>query len=238
MLRAALVDVGGTLWPDNWPRSVWVAETKRRLRGWFGISDSKVEALLAELARRDPDSTPPPLTQDSLALVGDALEASGLRHLPAPEVLGALDVPAALVTRPFDGVKSFLASLKECHLRVVIVTNAFFRTEAGMRRDAEQLGFGEWIDYVLSSIDTGVRKPNPLMFQRALDAARSSPHETVMIGDSEEKDILPAKQLGMRTIRLVIEGRVPDRSEANSVITRLAEAAALVRRWAAEDRSL
>ncbi len=96
------------------------------------------------------------------------------------------------MTRPFDGVESLLRCLKEGHLRVVIVTNAFFRTEAGMRRDAEQLGFSEWIDDVLSSVDTGVRKPNPLMFQRALAAARSFPHETVMIGDSEEKDVAPA----------------------------------------------
>jgi FMN phosphatase YigB (HAD superfamily) len=214
VLRAALVDVGGTLWPEHWPRSTWEAAAKRRLGGRFGISDSEAEGLLAELALRDPDSTPPPLTQDTADLIADALLASGLARLHAADVLEVLDIPAALVTRPFDGVGELLGGLKEGRLRVVIVTSAFFRTGAGMRRDAEQLGFGQWVDDVLSSVDTGVRKPNSSVFQLALDAARSSPHETVMIGDSEEKDILPAKRLGMRTIRVAIEGPVPDHSEA------------------------
>jgi FMN phosphatase YigB (HAD superfamily) len=233
--RAALVDVGGTLWPEHWPRSAWEAAAKRRLGGRFGISDSEAEGLLTELALRDLDSTPPPRTQATADLIADALLASGLARLPA-DVLDVLDIPAALVTRPFDGVGELLGGLKEGRLRVVIVTSAFFRTGAGMRRDAEQLGFGQWVDDVLSSVDTGVRKPNPSMFRLALDAARSSPHETVMIGDSEEKDILPAQRLGMRTIRVAIEGPFPDCSEADAVVTRLADAAALMRRWLGTDR--
>jgi FMN phosphatase YigB (HAD superfamily) len=69
------------------------------------------------------------------------------------------------------------------------------------------------------------------MFERGLAAARSRAANAVMIGDSEEKDIVPAKQLGMTAIRVAIEGAAPARSRADAVVTTLAQAASVVRRW-------
>jgi FMN phosphatase YigB (HAD superfamily) len=184
VLRAALVDAGGTLWPDSWPRRVWAVAATQRLRERLPMSDVQAERLLRELARRDPDSTPQLLRQDTHALIAAALAASGLSELAAADALEALDVPGAPLTRPFAGAEALLAELKQLGLRVVVVSNAFFRTRAGYRRDFEQLGVGGCIDDILSSVDTGVRKPNPEMFRLALDAARAPAKETVMIGDS------------------------------------------------------
>ncbi len=78
----------------------------------------------------------------------------------------------------------------------MIVSNAFFRSAAGYRPDFGQVGLGCLVDDILSSVDTGFRKPHPRMFRLALASAGSSADEAVMIGDSEEKDIAPAKQLG------------------------------------------
>jgi hypothetical protein len=117
-----------------------------------------------------PDSTPQLLRQDTCALIAAALAASGFSELAAADALEALDVPGAPLTRPFAGAEALLAELKQLGLRVVVVSNAFFRTRAGYCRDFEQLGVGGCIDDILSSVDTGVRKPNPEMFRLALAA--------------------------------------------------------------------
>ncbi len=52
-----------------------------------------------------------------------------------------------------------------------------------------------------------------------------------MIGDSEEKDIAPAKRLGMRAIRVAIEEPGPQHSEADAIGTSLSDIADVVARW-------
>ncbi len=46
----------------------------------------------------------------------------------------------------------------------------------------------------------GVKKPNPIIFNLALNKAGAKPERSLMIGDSLEADILGAKSLGFHTI--------------------------------------
>jgi putative hydrolase of the HAD superfamily len=46
----------------------------------------------------------------------------------------------------------------------------------------------------------GVKKPNPRIFQFALEHANADVENSVMIGDSYEADILGAQNMGMDTI--------------------------------------
>jgi len=55
-------------------------------------------------------------------------------------------------------------------------------------------------DPVLTFDDTGVRKPSAKPFEMALDILQSSPDEVLMIGDWPERDVVGAKQIGMKTI--------------------------------------
>ena len=48
-----------------------------------------------------------------------------------------------------------------------------------------------------------MKKPNPAIFQLALECARCGPHEAVMVGDRIDNDIRPAKTLGWKTIRVL-----------------------------------
>jgi putative hydrolase of the HAD superfamily len=50
--------------------------------------------------------------------------------------------------------------------------------------------------------DLGFGKPDLRLYQAALKTAGCKPQEAVMIGDRLDNDIVPAKALGMRTIRL------------------------------------
>ncbi|UKM65150.1 YjjG family noncanonical pyrimidine nucleotidase [Flavobacteriaceae bacterium GSB9] len=53
---------------------------------------------------------------------------------------------------------------------------------------------------VTNSENAGVKKPNPKIFNYALDQAKTSAQNSVMIGDNYEADILGAKHIGMDVV--------------------------------------
>lgn len=66
----------------------------------------------------------------------------------------------------------------------------------------EEYGLLRYINLVTASAEEGVSKPNPRIFQIALDKSGCMPARAVMIGDRVDNDIIPAKTMGMRTIWL------------------------------------
>jgi HAD superfamily hydrolase (TIGR01549 family) len=53
----------------------------------------------------------------------------------------------------------------------------------------------------------GFDKPDPRLYQWALDSEGVKPHEAMMIGDRIDNDIVPAKALGMQTMWLKLNGQ-------------------------------
>ena len=63
-------------------------------------------------------------------------------------------------------------------------------------------GFGllQYFNYIISSWDLQVMKPDIRIFEYALSKANCIPQDACMIGDRLDNDILPAKSLGMKTV--------------------------------------
>jgi len=55
---------------------------------------------------------------------------------------------------------------------------------------------------IIESAVVGIRKPNPQIFRMGVEALRLQANETVVIGDSYDKDIIPATEAGCQTIWL------------------------------------
>ena len=51
----------------------------------------------------------------------------------------------------------------------------------------------------------GFSKPDPRLFQRALEKAEVAPSAALMIGDRVDNDVAPAKALGMRTMQICLD---------------------------------
>lgn len=85
----------------------------------------------------------------------------------------------------------------------------------GTAKRLQTYGISEYISLVLSSAEEGVEKPEPIIFLSALERADCKAEEAVMIGDRPDNDILPAKRLGMKTIRITqgLGGLMPVRNE-------------------------
>ncbi|WP_338152459.1 HAD family hydrolase [Indiicoccus explosivorum] len=64
----------------------------------------------------------------------------------------------------------------------------------------QSLGIEDFFDVILISEREGLRKPDPRIFNKALDAIGAEPKETIFVGDHPMNDIAAAKAVGMRTI--------------------------------------
>ena len=66
----------------------------------------------------------------------------------------------------------------------------------------EEFGLSHLFKDVIESAVAGVRKPDPEIFRLGVAALGLEPQETVMIGDSPDKDILPAQSIGCQTFQI------------------------------------
>jgi putative hydrolase of the HAD superfamily len=97
----------------------------------------------------------------------------------------------------YPNVNKTLIELIKMGIKLAVVSDAPSR-EAWMR--LYYLNLHHLFDPVLTYDDTGVRKPSPKPFQMALDYLKVKPEEALMVGDWPERDVVGAKQIGMKTI--------------------------------------
>lgn len=79
---------------------------------------------------------------------------------------------------------------------------------------------------IIESAVVGVRKPDPRIFSLGVEALGLKPDEVVVVGDSIDKDIVPARQAGCHTVWFRGEGWTDDpvdESLPDRIITDLRE---------------
>ena len=70
----------------------------------------------------------------------------------------------------------------------------------------QEFGLDGIFEEVIESAVVGIRKPDPQIFLMGVDALGMKPEEVTVVGDSLEKDIIPAKRAGCHTVWLKGEG--------------------------------
>ncbi len=94
----------------------------------------------------------------------------------------------------FPEAKQFLSECRNSGLKTCIITD--LTTHIQMRK-WKKLGLGDYIDYLVSSEEAGIEKPNRLIFKMALDKLSLNHDDVIMVGDNHKKDILGAEALGI-----------------------------------------
>ena len=96
-------------------------------------------------------------------------------------------------THLFEGTIDILNYLKDkYHLH--IITNGFEEVQQG-KMDRSHIA--SYFKTVTNSEMVGVKKPDPKIFHFAMTAAQAEPHNSIMIGDNYEADILGALAVDM-----------------------------------------
>ena len=222
MIRAILFDMGGTLdgdglhWLDRFValyRESGVTLPRETLRAAFDAAEA-VAAL-----------------DDEIAQCG--IEAMVSRHVRWQfEHLGMHDADdpsqAARIIRGFvDSVRAatavnltLLAALADRGFLLGVVSNGCGNVD----RLCQESGYSPYLSVVVDSRRAGVSKPDPRIFELAVSGLGVPAADALAVGDSFERDIVPAKRAGLKAAWLQPDpGRAaPDPSLADFRLTTLA----------------
>jgi len=224
----AMVDVGGTLWPNSWPfRETDAVGRRQRIAAAMPTLDpAAVQALADDLisSSRPGDEARSISTEMEIVVKAEVLIAKSLgrQGLPAdPQTVTrlrrAMSIPISDRMQPLPGARELLADIHALGLRTVIASNTYWRDADSYWDDFRLLGLAEHIDAIFTSVDAGHLKPHPAVFEMAMRWAGSAPERCVVIGNKEDNDILPALALGMRAILVHPDDPVPASSRAHAV---------------------
>jgi 2-haloalkanoic acid dehalogenase type II len=211
MVRAVFLDALGTLVELEPP---WLS---LRDRVPAEVSDDRLEeALGAEMAYyrehaqegRDEDSLAE-LRRRCAAIVTDRL---GL-EVTADELVAAIRFDA------YPDAVPALRELRERVLRLVAVSN----WDCSLPQVLARCGLGDLLDGVVTSAAAGARKPDPAIFEQALELAECEPDEALHVGDTAEEDVEGARAAGIRALLIDRDGNGGDISSLKEIREHLAD---------------
>ena len=97
---------------------------------------------------------------------------------------------------PYSDAQSTLAALIDKGYKLGIIANQKLGTEERL----ESWGLRQYFEVIAASAEIGYAKPDKEIFEKALELAKCTAAESVMVGDRLDNDIIPAKAIGMKTV--------------------------------------
>ncbi|NQM30373.1 HAD family hydrolase [Streptococcus suis] len=85
------------------------------------------------------------------------------------------------------------------HYQLGIIANQ----SATVRALLEEWGIESYFQLIILSEEVGLSKPDSTIFKLALQKANTTANRVVYVGDRYDNDIVPAKSLGMRAVRIL-----------------------------------
>lgn len=136
----------------------------------------------------------PDLIPSSLKKYFEENELSGLS-----ESLWLYDKLETASIRPVEFFIELIHELKRSGVKLAIISNADARS-TNVR--LTELGLEDTFDIVVNPETFGVKKPNPLVYQKTLECLHVNAKNAVMIGDKLDRDVLPARASGLSAIHV------------------------------------
>jgi putative hydrolase of the HAD superfamily len=193
MTRCVMLDALGTL--------VELEPPWEHLADELGIEPDErvVGAVRAEMSYyrdhshegRDPDSLAA-LRRRCAAIVSEELG----REVTAAQLM------AAIRFRAFPDAAPALADLRGLGVRLVCVSN----WDISLSSVLDRVGLAGDLDGVVTSAAVGARKPDPRIFEAALELAGYAAGEALHVGDTPEEDIDGARAAGVRALLIDRDG--------------------------------
>ena len=106
----------------------------------------------------------------------------------------------------YDDVLPAMKKLKKRGLILGLITNLYKDVDVILR----ELGLDPYLDFVVTSREVGVDKPQPPIFLAALELAGVDASEAVYLGDQYETDVVGAKGVGIEPILIDRYDLMPD----------------------------
>jgi putative hydrolase of the HAD superfamily len=194
MIRAILFDMGGTLdgdgqhWLDRFVSLYHLAGVtlpRETLRSAFDEAERRanLDQTIASSDFRQMIALYVKWQLAHLGLTNDRLEEHLITGFSAP------------VRQAAKANVQLLAELRERGFELGVVSNGCGNVE----NLCADFGYAPFLSVIVDSRRIGVSKPDPAIFIHAAEKIGRKPGEIMMVGDSFDRDIRPAKQIGMKT---------------------------------------
>lgn len=220
MVRAILFDMGGTLdgeglhWLDRFVAlygDLGVTLPREALRGAFDAAEAR--------AASDVEIAEAGLEQMVARHVGWQLDHLGIRDPALHDrlVRGFVEPIRAAAARN----RVLLRDLAGRGFLLGVVSNGCGNVDVLCR----DYGYAPELSVVVDSRRLGISKPDPRIFAHAAALLGVAPADTLVVGDSFDRDVVPAKRCGMLTAWLQPDetAGVPDPSMMDLRLARLSD---------------
>ncbi len=210
--KGIIFDYGGTIDSNglHWAEVIWMAYLHYRVpvsKDTFREAYVHGERTLGKNPIIQPHHTFRDMLRMKLAIQADWLITGG--HLTETQTANGLsdrlaDWCYAYARQAIDNARPILEQL---HARypMVLVSNFYGNVESVLKDFNLNHLFGS----IVESAVVGIRKPDPRIFALGVEQLGMEATAIVVIGDSHDKDILPAARLGCQTIWLKSIGWTP-----------------------------
>jgi len=198
-VRGYIFDYGGTLdtGGQHWGKVLWhcyerqdAPVTEQQFREAYVYA----ERTLGRNRIVMPDFTFRKTLETKIQLQGQCLADMGTTL--APQLLKAISDDAYTQTCHHTAhSRDVLVELKQQY-PMVLVSNFY----GNIHTVLQEFGLDGFFEQVIESAVVGVRKPDPRIFLLGVEALGMEAGEVVVVGDSIDKDIVPAREAGCQTV--------------------------------------
>ncbi|OGO16611.1 MAG: hypothetical protein A2Y93_16605 [Chloroflexi bacterium RBG_13_68_17] len=243
MIRGVIFDLGSTLirfdgnWPEVMAESQAILAEQLHREGFVLDREAFAQEFRRELEAYYLEREHEFVEITTGYILRKVMVRFGYPAVDDETVRGALQSMYAVSEarwHPMDGVHGVLGELQGQGYRLGLVSNA--GDADNVQRLIDRAELRRYFAPILISASVGLRKPNPVLFERVLEQWGLPAKQVVMVGDMLGADILGGQNAGLRQIWLTAEADNPaNRAHAGTihpeaVAATLAEIPALLRR--------
>jgi len=143
--------------------------------------------------------------------LNDALNRQGIRDVPEVVIREALEAMYAVTQENWyleeDAILTLETLLRRGY-RLGMISNT--SDDTNVQKLVDRWGLRPYFEFIVTSAECGIRKPDKRIFRLALDHFKVSPEHAAMVGDTLEADILGANRMGMYSIWITRRAAGPD----------------------------
>lgn len=193
-IRLITIDLDDTVWPC----APVIGDAEQALYAWLAARTPRLTAAHDAVGLREHRLA---LMRQRPEIVHDV---TAVRLFALRALMEEFDYPVALAdeamalfqqrrnrVRPYDDARPALARLRQRY-RLVSLTNGNAEVHNTPLRDVFHRS--------LTAAEAGAAKPDPALFQLAMEWAGAAPEETLHIGDDPLRDVDAARCIGLRAV--------------------------------------
>jgi len=203
MIKSVIFDLDDTLYDYTSAHATALKRLSSYVMANLGLSRERFDALHREAYHRLEERLGScAAIHNRLIRFQTLLEITGKPIAHAPEMENLYWSTLLDVIRPMPGAVETMGSLRLMGLTVGVGTNM---TANWQFAKLKRLGLMAYVDYIVTSEEAGVEKPDGRFFALCAEKARCAPEECAFVGDSLEGDALGARDAGMTAFWLCPE---------------------------------